>query len=239
MLNRLAANPLLSSGLGLGVLANILALFAPGKLLATGPAYRDSLITVGLKVPMGAIAAFILFAVLLGVAMGLPMMWAKLSGIGVLAASSATFPLLVVIGRQNRVFADKADLTLKSGATVLIVAMVVSTGGLVLALIGARLLADPPRVPIDDQGNALTGPTTSGHAITSMVLGIASIIFGPVPAALAVAFASVGMTQIGLSNGHRTGRGMAIAGLVLGIVVLSILALVGLLACFLASPQPK
>ncbi len=64
---------------------------------------------------------------------------------------------------------------------------------------------------------------TNGLAIASMVLGIVWIYW--LGSVLAVVFGHVALSQI-KRNPHQTGRGMAIAGLVLGYVGIAVLALV-------------
>ena len=68
------------------------------------------------------------------------------------------------------------------------------------------------------------GVRTSGTAITSMILGIFSVVFcwapffiGVIPGVLAIIFGGVAMGQTG-RDPALGGRGMAIAGLVCGIV---------------------
>lgn len=64
-------------------------------------------------------------------------------------------------------------------------------------------------------GNSLRQPTkTNAFAIVSLVLGIVPI-FG-VGAIVGVIFGHLSLGQIRDSNGTETGRGLAIAGLVLG-----------------------
>jgi hypothetical protein len=65
---------------------------------------------------------------------------------------------------------------------------------------------------------------TSGLAVASLVLGILWILW--VGSVLAVIFGHVALSQIKRSYGALTGRGMAIAGLVLGYLGLATLALV-------------
>jgi hypothetical protein len=69
---------------------------------------------------------------------------------------------------------------------------------------------------------------TSGLAIASMVLGIVWIFW--LGSILAVIFGHVALSQIKRSMGALGGRGMAIAGLVLGYLGLATLALVIVLA---------
>ena len=63
-------------------------------------------------------------------------------------------------------------------------------------------------------------PTTDGLAVASMVLGILWLYW--IGSILAVIFAGVAIKRINASNGWRTGKGMAVAGLVLGIVALAV-----------------
>ena len=68
---------------------------------------------------------------------------------------------------------------------------------------------------------------TSGMAITSMVLGILSLLtwcFGIVLGILAVIFGAVSLKAIRNSGGRLTGRGMGITGLTTGIISLVIWA---------------
>jgi uncharacterized membrane protein YvbJ len=58
---------------------------------------------------------------------------------------------------------------------------------------------------------------TSGLAIASLVLGIAGFLINPL-SILAIIFGAIAMSQTG-RNPNLKGRGMAVAGLVLGIVV--------------------
>lgn len=77
----------------------------------------------------------------------------------------------------------------------------------------------------------------SGIAIASMVLGIVGIIFafaipfvGLICAILALVLGIVGRSQITNSNGQIAGGGMAVAGIVLGAVVL-LLSIIMMAAC--------
>jgi hypothetical protein len=65
------------------------------------------------------------------------------------------------------------------------------------------------------------GTSTNGFAIASLVLGIVWLYW--LGSLLALIFGAVALSQIRGSNGRQTGEGMAIAGLVLGIIGLAIL----------------
>jgi hypothetical protein len=65
-------------------------------------------------------------------------------------------------------------------------------------------------------------PRTSGLAVASLVLGILWLCGGG--SLLATIFGAVALGQIARSNGRLTGKAMAVAGLVLGIIGLGLLA---------------
>jgi hypothetical protein len=65
-------------------------------------------------------------------------------------------------------------------------------------------------------------PRTSGLAIASLVLGI--LFLCGIGSLLATIFGAVALGQIARSNGSLTGKGMAVAGLVLGVIGLVIIA---------------
>jgi hypothetical protein len=74
-------------------------------------------------------------------------------------------------------------------------------------------------------GQAYGQPSTSGKAITALVAGILSVfICGGliIPSVLGIVFGVLARKEIDASNGLLKGRGMATAGLVLGIVGLAI-----------------
>jgi hypothetical protein len=96
-------------------------------------------------------------------------------------------------------------------------------------------LSCPIPVAIMNQGDARNREShvasrTSGLAIASLVLGILWVC--GIGALLATVFGAVAINQISQSNGKLTGKGMAIAGLVLGIIGLALC----LLPLFLPGP---
>jgi Domain of unknown function (DUF4190) len=78
-------------------------------------------------------------------------------------------------------------------------------------------------------GVAATGARTNGFAIASLVLGIAGA-YG-VTAILALIFGYRARREIDESNGQQTGRGLAVAGIVLGWVGIG-LFLIGVVLFF-------
>lgn len=73
----------------------------------------------------------------------------------------------------------------------------------------------PPQQPIPQ--------STNGFAIASLVLGIVWIWW--IGSILALVFGYVGLSQIRRSGGYQGGRGLAIAGIVLGWVGIGFLVL--------------
>lgn len=84
------------------------------------------------------------------------------------------------------------------------------------------------------QGGGSPVPTTNAFAVASLALGI--LWFMGIGSILALVFGYVGKNEIDQSKGTQTGRGMAIAGIVLGwigvgvIVLFVILMMTGMLA---------
>jgi hypothetical protein len=83
------------------------------------------------------------------------------------------------------------------------------------------------RAPLVHAGQA----KTNGFAIASMVLGILWIYW--IGSVLALIFGYVGKNQVDQSAGTQTGRGMAIAGIVLGWIGVGILILLLILGATL------
>lgn len=59
-------------------------------------------------------------------------------------------------------------------------------------------------------------PGTSGFAVTALVVGLGQICTWPITSILAIVFGNIALDRIAQSNGQLKGRGMAIAGIVLG-----------------------
>ena len=84
---------------------------------------------------------------------------------------------------------------------------------------GKSYFAEPPNVPAQTAG-------TNGLAIASMVLGI--IWFFGVSSFLAVILGHVALNKLNRPDNRQGGRGMAIAGLILGYIGIGIFALIRL-----------
>jgi hypothetical protein len=68
------------------------------------------------------------------------------------------------------------------------------------------------------------GPTVSGMAIASLVFGLTWLYW--IGSILALVFGYLGKSQIDRAQGKLSGRGMAVAGIVIGWVEIGILAIV-------------
>jgi hypothetical protein len=78
-----------------------------------------------------------------------------------------------------------------------------------------------------------TQPTTNGMAIASLILGIVGLLLGWlilfIPNILAIVFGHIASSQIKHAQGAQTGRGMAIAGMVMGYIIVAV-GFIGFLA---------
>jgi len=103
------------------------------------------------------------------------------------------------------------------------------------------------RTVTEEQGQPTQSPPAqhgpaeaNGLAVASLVCGILGVVFPfipLIPSILAIIFAGRGKRQIDSSGGLQTGRGLAVAGQVLGwvgiaLVLVAILGLVALVAVF-------
>jgi Domain of unknown function (DUF4190)/Protein of unknown function (DUF2510) len=90
--------------------------------------------------------------------------------------------------------------------------------------------------PPPDAGYAPVQTKSNGFAIASMVLGILWIYW--LGSILALVFGYVAKNQIDRSGGRQSGRGMAIAGIVLGWIGIAILVLVIVFVATGVSSEP-
>jgi hypothetical protein len=121
---------------------------------------------------------------------------------------------------------------MRTGALLLVGAFWVALAGIVVALVGVRMVAiaaPPPTMP-------RTGPQqrarTAGLAAMLGVVGVVIIV----TSGLAVAYGVLALGDIRASGERLTGRGMAVAGVALGILVLSALAAIGGVGAWIAQP---
>ncbi len=88
--------------------------------------------------------------------------------------------------------------------------------------------APPPSPPPAPSGwgpyQAAPRQTTNGFAVAALVLGIAILCTGIIGGVLAVVFGNLALARIDASQGAQKGRGMAIAGIVLGWIAIGLTA---------------
>lgn len=226
-------NVLVRLGLAIGAAAGVLVALAPSGDLASGPARGAprTTATIDLEPAVGALGAA--GALLLLAAAMAPWLWAHLAGVALTTIVAATSGLIVLTGRTSDDFVADADVTLERGGVMLVLAFWVGLAGVIVTLVGFRKMAMEATVPPDAgepevvEEGARPSRRTSGKATVALVLGIAGFIT-VFASTLAVAFGTLALGDIRASRGTLGGRGVAVAGLVLGFIALSLLvALVG------------
>jgi len=205
--------PVVRGGIALCALGCLVGLFSVGSGLAEGRE-RFGFDEVTLDVPPGIIALGVVGFIPLVAAAALPFGWAHITGIGLGAAWASFWGFALLGGRMSNTFAENTTPTVQGGGAVLLIASLVCLAGVVVALVGLRASPRPdPSVFADSAGR------TSGKSVAALVLGIGSILwFGAVLGALAITFATLGWLDIRDSDDRLRGKGLAIAGLVCGIV---------------------
>jgi hypothetical protein len=222
-----ARRPLTRAGLLLGVAACVVGLSATGADLVTGPGRGVAGAEVAVALPGAAPVLFAVLAAVMAVAVLRDARWAALTGTAAVAVAVFAFALTVARARISDDLAPDAALTLGRAGITLAAAAGVAALALALCLAGMREWVRPPA-----RGAAPEG--IPNHAVAALVLGLGGIA-GP-PAAMAVAFAVLGLGEIRLSGGTRGGRGQAVAGLVLGLLGLAFWAFVLVGGMFAVTP---
>lgn len=222
------------AGLSLGAAAAILLAISPLFDVVTGPAGAPpgSEFTAGIGTSVGVGAA--IGAIVLIAAVAQRVLWQHLLGIVVTTGVALLSALLVISARTADELADGADVTLQAGGVLLIMAFWLALIGVVVALVGVRMVAvaaPPPVIPESRRGELVRARTSSIAA----ALGAAGVVL-VITAGAAVAYGVLALGDIRASNGRLTGRGFAMTGVVLGGLVLSLLAAVGGVGSLTASP---
>jgi hypothetical protein len=200
-----------------------LALVAAAGVVAALSAMSDVTVGEGRVFPLvtytldGTVVALgVVMALVAAAAAVLPwrMTWARLVGIGLGTLFAGFCALLVIGATASDRYARGVRPDLELGGALLVIAFWVAVAGIALALVGVD---DPSAPPAGAPAAPGAQPRTAPAAITSLVLGITGVIFF-VTTSLATAFGLIGLGQIGRSGGRLGGRGLAVAGLVLGLV---------------------
>jgi hypothetical protein len=222
-------------GLALGAVAGVLVALAPMGDLVSGPARGASDTTATIDLEGSVTVLGVAGVLLLAAAAMVPWLWAHLAGLALTPMVGITAGLIVLAGRASDDFAPEAGLSLERGGTLLVLAFWVSVVAVIVILVGFRqvAMAIPERQAVEADPEAEPPRRTSGKATVSVVLGIAGFL-GAFAAALAfaaplaIAFGTLALGDIRAWGGELRGRGVALTGIVLGIISLSLLiALVG------------
>lgn len=220
-------------GLALGAAAAIMLALSPFSDVVTGPAaVAGGTFTAGVSTSVGAgaaIAAIVMIAPAAG-----RVLWLHLLGLVIATGVALLCALLVIVARTSSDFRTGAGLHIGGGGALLITAFWIALAGVLVALFGVRLIAvaaPPPIIPASRAGQLVTART----APVAAALGAAGVVI-VVTAGAAVAYGVLALGDIRSSGGRLSGRGLALTGLVLGSLVLSLLAAIGGIGSITASP---
>ena len=166
-------------------------------------------------------------AAVLGVAAAAaPWPWARLTGVGITSLFALLVSFALIGFRTSEDLVAGVDVSLGPAGWLMLIGALLLWAGTALALIGLRRPAKAPDPSLDPK---------DGKAVASLVLGIVGMII-PVTAAPAIGLGLFAMDDHRVTGGRIGGRGLAIAGFVLGIVSLSLWGLGLLLGMLLAQP---
>lgn len=209
-------------GLALAGAAGVLVALSPLGDIVTGPSAETTgaTYTTGTGGSVAVIAGIGAAAVL--AAAGLGVLWPHLVALVLGTGLALVAAFLVISARTADGFADDADLDMGAGGLLLVAGFWMALAGVVVALVGVRMVAQAAP-PVRMRGNTLQRARTAPVAAILGVIGVAVVV----TSALAVAYGTLALGDIRSSEERLAGRGMATAGVVLGVLVLSLLAAIG------------
>ncbi len=212
----------------LGAIAALLVALAPMGELVEGHLRAHEDITTTLSVePVVAVIGAVAFVLAVGAAFA-PWSWAAPIGVLVITASATTAGIELVRGRISETFVADQSTTLQGGGILLVIAFWIAVIAVACALVALRqiALARPPAsqeardaLPIRPDGRPMR---SSLRATLGAALGVCGII-APVFSGAAAALGVAALGDIRANDGRLGGRGAAIAGIVLGIIGLSLM----------------
>lgn len=155
-----------------------------------------------------------------------PWAWARLAGVAVSSLFAIIVAFAVIGFRTSDDFLAGVDVSLGPAGWLMVASSALLFAGTAMALVFLRVPArgpDPSAAPREGKG------------VASLVLGIVGLLL-PVLSAPAVGLALFAMDDVRISGGRVGGRGLAVAGFVLGIVSLALWGVGLLLGALLAQP---
>ena len=220
-------------GLALCALGAALMALAPffARVDAPSAAPPGAPSTAGIGISVTAIAVTACLAILVGVVREI--LWIHLLGLVLATGVALVSGLLVIVARTSDNLAEDADVAMRAGGLLLVGAFWLSLAGIVVALVGVRMvaIAAPPPTNLARTG-AQQRARTAPLAAMLGTLGIVVVV----TSAIGVAYGVLALGDIRASGERLTGRGMAVAGVALGILVLSALAAIGGVGAWIAKP---
>ena len=219
-------------GLAVAALAAaVMALASAFDIVDGAAASGHGTYTAGIGVSVAAIGVTACLAILVGVVR--EVLWIHLLGLVIGTGVALMSGVLVIVARTSDNFADTADLTLRAGGLLLVCAFWLALIGVAIALVGVRMvaIAAPPPLNVPRTGPQQRARTAPLAAVLGLV-GVAVVV----TSALAVAYGTLALGDIRASGERLTGRGMAVTGMALGILMLSLLAAVGGVGAWVAGP---
>jgi hypothetical protein len=165
-------------------------------------------------------------AVLCVAAAAAPWPWARIAGVTVSALFAILIAFALIGFRSSEDLVAGVDVSLGTAGYLMLAGSLLLFAGTAIALSGLRV---PARGP-----DPLRNPAR-GKAVWSLVLGIVGVLI-PVTAAPAVGLGLFALDDDTTTGGRLGNRGLAKAGITLGIVSLSLWALGLLLGMLLTQP---
>lgn len=210
------------SGLALAGLAGVVIALAPlgDIVVGTSAAPGGGTQTAGAGASVAVIAGIGAAAVLAAAALRL--LWTHMVALVLGTGLALVAAFLVISARTSDDFREGADLEMRGGGLLLVTGFWMSLAGVVIALVGVRLVAQAAP-PVRMAPGRLQRARTAPFAAILGIVGVAVVV----TSALAIAYGTLALGDIRSSEERLGGRGMATAGVVLGGLVLSLLAAIG------------
>jgi hypothetical protein len=210
-------------GFLLAAVGGVLSALSSGKVAVEQTEPYPATITVGGGAWIGIVVAVICVAGALS-----PWLWGRVSA-AVLAWLGGAFISFAVIGfRTDEIFSADGDLSLGSAGVLMVIGALLMFVGTAIALWGIR-------VPVTEPDPGAVANPREGKAISSLVSGIVGLLI-LVASPAAVALGLVALDDDRASDGKVGSRGMAKAGIILGVVGMALWGVGLSLAMFLATP---